>query len=60
MCLAELYETEKSDRAVLTNIAHIRFEPQGVEVVTLFGETKVIREKISRIDFLKSRVVLAE
>ena len=59
MCLANVYESADSDRAVLTDVAHIRFGPEGMQVQTLFGETKTIRGKISQIDFVKSRVVLA-
>ena len=60
MCLANLYEGADAAGAVLTEIARIRFRPDGLELQTLFGETKVITGKVSEIDFVKSRVVLAE
>ena len=60
MCLAKLYESPGSDRATLEDIARIRFGPDGIELKTLYGETKVISGKISQIDFVKSTVVLAD
>ena len=59
MCLAKLYESADGDHAVLEDIAHLRCEGDRVELVTLYGESKVVQGRISQIDFLKSRLVIA-
>lgn len=59
MCLAKLYESPDSDRPVLEDIAYLRCEPDRVELKTLYGERKVVQGRISQVDFVKSRVVLA-
>ncbi|MFH1560847.1 MAG: CooT family nickel-binding protein [Chloroflexota bacterium] len=60
MCLVKLYENKDSKQAVLTDIAYIRWNSDGVELETLFGEKRAIQGAISSIDFIKSRLILVD
>ncbi len=58
MCLAKVYEATEGDKPILEDIAYMIIEDERVEVVTLFGERRILQGKVRQIDFLKSRVQL--
>jgi len=58
MCLAKIYEATKDDKPILEDIAYMIIDGRRVEVETLFGERRIFRGKVRKIDFLKSRVQL--
>ena len=58
MCMAKLYEAKEGDKPVVENIARLTIADRQVEVETLFGEKRVLRGRVRRIDFLKSQVQL--
>jgi predicted RNA-binding protein len=58
MCMAKLYEAKEGDKPIVENIARLTIADRQVEVETLFGERKVFRGKVRRIDFLKSQIQL--
>ena len=57
MCLAKLY-APGAEAPVMENIARITLENGKVVVESLFGETKVLENKIHTISFTDSRVQL--
>jgi predicted RNA-binding protein len=58
MCMAKLYEAKEGDKPIVEDIARLTIADRQVEVETLFGERKVFRGKVRRIDFLKSQIQL--
>jgi predicted RNA-binding protein len=58
MCMAKLYEAKEGDKPIVEDIARLTIADRQVEVETLFGEKKVFRGKVRRIDFLKSQIQL--
>ena len=58
MCMARLYEAKEGDKPIVEDIARLTIADRQVEVETLFGERKVFRGKVRRIDFLKSQIQL--
>jgi len=58
MCMAKLYEAKEGDKPILENIARLTIADRQIEVETLFGEKKVFRGKVRRVDFLKSQIQL--
>jgi len=60
MCMAKLYEAKEGDKPILEDIARITIADRQVEVETLFGERKVFKGRVHKIDFLKSQVQLEE
>lgn len=62
MCLSKVYVKYKSDDSVVADeAAHIVEKEDGVEVRTLFGESKVIEGfSIKEVDLMKNYVILAK
>ena len=58
MCLGKLYQASEGSRPIMENIANMRFNDDGIEIETLFGERKTISGKLREIDFVKSRIVV--
>jgi predicted RNA-binding protein len=58
MCMAKLYEAKECDKPIVEDIARLTIAGGQVEVETLFGEKKVFKGKVRRIDFLKSQIQL--
>ena len=56
--MAKLYEAKEGDKPVVENIARLTIGDRQIEVETLFGEKKVFKGKVRRIDFLKSEIQL--
>lgn len=58
MCLGKVYQAKGGDEPVLEDIAHLRLEGDQVELVTLFGEKRVLQGRLCEIDFVKSRIIV--
>jgi predicted RNA-binding protein len=58
MCLAAAYQSEQSDTPVLRDIARLHIAGDSVEIETLFGERRVMKGRLTEVDFTKSRVVI--
>jgi len=58
MCLAKIYEATEGDKPVLEDIAYMIIDGERVEGETLFGERRILQDRVRQIDFLKSRVQL--
>ena len=58
MCESKVYlATEEAEELVMEDVTSIRPEGQGYQLVSLFGEEKLVRGRIREIDLLKHRVV---
>ncbi len=57
MCMAKAYRGA-DEEPVLKDVAYLRFEDEKLVLVTLFGEKKILNEKVREIDFVKSRIEL--
>jgi len=58
--MAKLYEVKEGDKPIVEDIAQLTIAGGHVEVETLFGEKKVFKGRVRRIDFLKSQIQLEE
>ena len=58
MCLAKAYLNEQDNGPILQDIAHIRLHDNRVELKTLFGQGKVILDRIIEIDFTASKILI--
>ena len=60
MCLAAAYTSTEGDEPILQEIAHMWVRSDGVELETLFGERKVVKGKLTEIDFMASKLVIEQ
>jgi predicted RNA-binding protein len=59
MCESKVFlATPEGEKLVLEEVAAIRPEGDGYQLVTLFGEQAHVRGRIKEIDLLQHRVVL--
>lgn len=58
MCLAKAYTNREMDEPILENITGIELDDQYVRMENMFGEEKVIKGKVLKIDFENSKVIL--
>lgn len=58
MCLAKAYPNTEMDEPILENITGIELDDQYVRMENMFGEEKVIKGKVLRVDFENSKVIL--
>ena len=58
MCLAKLYPPGENNKPALENITALTIDQGQISVETLFGEKKVFRGRIGRIDFAESKIHL--
>ena len=59
MCLAKVYKDAESTEPILENVANIKLHSSHAEIETLFGQKEVIEGKIVELDFVNSRVIMA-
>lgn len=60
MCLAAAYTSKDNDKPILREITHIGLDGDAIEMETLLGERKVLRGKITQIDFMSARVTIEQ
>ena len=59
MCLATVYlENDGQKEEVMHDVAWIKRESDGLQLVTLMGEAKVLKAEIKVIDLMESLIVL--
>jgi predicted RNA-binding protein len=58
MCLAKAFVNNWSGQPVFQDVARLRVISDRVELVTLFGEEKVISGSLLEIDFSTSKMLL--
>ncbi len=59
MCMPTVWIKDKAgEEQIFAETALLRVEEDTVVLSTLFGEQKVVRAVIDRIDFMNSRVIL--
>ena len=59
MCQTTVYVLEKDEEtAVLNDVVSVVPEEEGIKVVNLFGEEKVVKGRIHRIDLLTHRITI--
>lgn len=56
MCLAKAYLTKKDKEPILSDIAHVRFDGERVEMRTLFGNERVVKSRLIEVDFSTSKI----
>lgn len=61
MCLATAYLTKGDKEPILSDIAHVRFDGERVEMKTLFGNERVVKSRLVEVDFSTSKIkIVAE
>jgi predicted RNA-binding protein len=60
VCLAKAYLDKQDNEPVLQDISYMRLHDGHVELKTLLGEEKTIPGRVVEVDFIASRVLLAE
>jgi predicted RNA-binding protein len=60
MCLAKAFLNKWSEQPILQDIAHLQVHKDEVEMVTLFGEEKVVSGKVIEIDFTASKILVGQ
>lgn len=61
MCLATAYLTKEDKEPILSDIAHVRFDGERVEMKTLFGNERVVKSRLVEVDFSTSKIkIVAE
>ncbi len=59
MCMPTVWMKDKAgEEQIFAETAILRVEEDTVVLSTLFGEQKVVRAVIEKIDFMNSRVIL--
>lgn len=56
MCLAKAYLTKEDKEPILSDIAHVRFDGERVEMRTLFGNERVVKSRLIEVDFSTSKI----
>lgn len=60
MCLAKAYMSKWDNELMLQDIAGMQVYGDFVKLETLLGEEQVVSGRVVEVDFLKSRILLAE
>ena len=58
MCLAKAYTNREMVEPILENISHMDLDGKSIRMETMFGEEKVIKGKVLKVDFENSKVIL--
>ena len=60
MCLAAAYSGAEVGEPVLREIARMRLDGDTIELETLFGERKVLRGRVTEVDFMNSKITIEQ
>ena len=56
MCLANIYERGNGGKLIIKDVAYLKADANQIEMENLAGESKILRAKITEIDFMNSDV----
>lgn len=61
MCIATVYvEEEGRKREVLKDVVRVEFREEGVLMVTLLGEERLMRCKVRSIDLVRGSILIED
>jgi len=60
MCLAKAFVNNWRGQPVFQDIARMRANGNRVELETLFGEEKVVPDRVIEVDFTASRILVGK
>ena len=61
MCLSSVYiDSGAGQKQIMSDVARIEAEAEGFMLIDLFGESKFVRGKIKRIDFINEHAVVLD
>ena len=61
MCLSTVYlDSGGGQKQIMSDVARMEAEAEGFLFIDLFGESKFVKGKIKRIDFINERAVVLE
>jgi predicted RNA-binding protein len=61
MCLSSVYiDSGKGQKQIMSDVARMEAEAEGFLFIDLFGESKFVRGKIKRIDFIDENAIVLE
>ena len=61
MCLSSVYiDSGAGQKQIMGDVARMEAEAEGFLFIDLFGESKFVKGKIKRIDFINERAVVLE
>jgi predicted RNA-binding protein len=60
MCLANIYRRGNGGKLIIKKIVYLKVDGNQIEVENLAGESKILRAKINKIDFMNSDIFVDE